>query len=78
MDLGLKGKVALITGPALARRLQRYGRQSTSLPIHTPVRARFVMRDRTLVEGTKGLGQSVHPIQSMPRARPRNTPNRHG
>jgi dihydroorotase len=42
------------------------------LPIHTLVRGRFVMRERALVEGTRGWGRSVHTIQRMPRATPRN------
>ena len=36
------------------------------LPIHTLVRGRFVMKDRTLVSATKGWGRSVHAIQAMP------------
>ena len=43
------------------------------LPIHTIVRGRFVMRDRTLDEGTRGHGRSVHTIQKMPAATPQNT-----
>ena len=35
------------------------------LPLHTLVRGRFVMKDRTLVEGTRGWGRSVHKIQHM-------------
>jgi dihydroorotase len=31
------------------------------------------MRDRTLVDGTRGHGRSVHVIQQMPPATPRNT-----
>jgi dihydroorotase len=45
-----------------------HGRPVTGLPIHTLVRGRFVMRDRTLVPGTKGWGRSVHAIQHMPPA----------
>ena len=36
------------------------------LPIHTLVRGRFVMRDRTLVADMRGWGRSVHAIQAMP------------
>ena len=43
------------------------------LPIHTLVRGRFVMRDRALADGTRGHGRSVHTIQQMPAAMPRNT-----
>lgn len=42
------------------------GRKVKGLPIHTIVRGRFVMKDRTLVAETKGWGQSVHTIQHMP------------
>ena len=44
----------------------------TGLPIHTLVRGRFVMRDRALVPGTEGWGQSVGRVQRMPEPRPRN------
>jgi dihydroorotase len=50
-----------------------HGRKVKGLPIHTIVRGRFVMRDRTLVEATRGHGRSVHAIQQMPAATPRNT-----
>lgn len=50
-----------------------HGRKVQGLPIHTIVRGRFVMRDRTLVEATRGHGRSVHTIQQMPAAAPRNT-----
>ena len=49
-----------------------HGRAVTGLPIHTLVRGRFVMRDRTLVADTRGWGRSVHPIQRMPPAAVRN------
>jgi dihydroorotase len=52
-----------------------HGRRVTGLPIHTLVRGRFVMKDRTLVEGTRGWGRSVHTIQQMPQASPKNTDN---
>jgi dihydroorotase len=50
-----------------------HGRPVRGLPIHTLVRGRFVMRDRTLVPGTRGWGRSVHTIQRMPEAAPHNT-----
>jgi dihydroorotase len=50
-----------------------HGMKAKGLPIHTLVRGRFVMRDRMLVEGTRGHGRSVHTIQQMPSATPRNT-----
>jgi dihydroorotase len=49
-----------------------HGRAVTGLPIHTLVRGRFVMRDRTLVDATKGWGRSVHAIQHMPPAKVRH------
>jgi dihydroorotase len=42
------------------------------LPVHTILRGRFVMRDRTLVQGTKGWGRSVHDKQTMPAPTVRN------
>ena len=48
------------------------GRQVKGLPIHTLVRGRFVMKDRTLVSETKGWGRSVHTIQEMPKPAVRN------
>jgi dihydroorotase len=50
-----------------------HGRKVKGLPVHTIVRGRFVMRDRTLVDGTRGHGRSVHAIQQMPAPSPRNT-----
>jgi dihydroorotase len=50
-----------------------HGRRVKGLPIHTLVRGRFVMRDRVLMDGTQGWGRSVHTIQTMPPANPRNS-----
>jgi dihydroorotase len=50
-----------------------HGRKVKGLPVHTIVRGRFVMRDRTLVDGTRGHGRSVHTIQEMPAPSLRNT-----
>jgi dihydroorotase len=50
-----------------------HGRKATALPIHTLVRGRFVMKDRALQENARGSGRSVHAIQTMPPAAPRNT-----
>ena len=50
-----------------------HGRPVKGLPIHTIVRGRFIMRDRTLMPGTAGWGHSVHAIQRMPQPHPRNT-----
>lgn len=49
-----------------------HGRKVKGLPVHTIVRGRFVMRDRTLVPATKGWGRSVHTIQEMPAPAVRN------
>lgn len=49
-----------------------HGRAVSGLPMHTIVRGRFVMRDRVLVQDTGGWGRSVHAIQEMPEACPRN------
>src|SRR5271168_5578612 len=48
------------------------GRRVKGLPVHTLVRGRFIMKDRTLVDGVRGWGRSVHSIQRMPAPRPRN------
>ena len=50
-----------------------HGREVMGLPIHTLVRGRFVMRDRTLVATARGWGRSVHRIQEMPVPVLRNT-----
>jgi dihydroorotase len=42
------------------------GRRIKGLPVHTLVRGRFVMKNRTLMEGARGWGRSVHTIQNMP------------
>ncbi|MBO9197005.1 allantoinase AllB [Rhizobium sp. 16-449-1b] len=43
-----------------------HGMKATALPIHTIVRGRFAMKDRTLQDSAKGWGRSVHAIQQMP------------
>jgi dihydroorotase len=58
---------------SLSRVTPFHGRGVKGLPIHTVVRGRFVMKDRTLVAGTRGWGRSVHAIQAMPPASPNNT-----
>jgi dihydroorotase len=45
------------------------------LPIHTLVRGRFVMKNRTLAADTRGWGRSVHTIQQMPTPDVRNADN---
>ena len=42
------------------------------VPVHTLVRGRFVMRDRELVDDTRGWGRSVKAWQAMPAPAPRN------
>jgi dihydroorotase len=49
-----------------------HGRPVRGLPIHTLVRGRFVMRERALVPETRGWGRSVHTLQQLPAAAPRN------
>jgi len=49
-----------------------HGRPVRGLPVHTLVRGRLVMKDRTLVADTRGWGRSVHPLQHMPAAAPRH------
>jgi dihydroorotase len=60
---------------SLSRITPFQGQRVKGLPIHTLVRGRFVMKDRTLAPETRGWGRSVHTIQRMPPARPRNTDN---
>jgi dihydroorotase len=48
------------------------GRRIKGLPVHTLVRGRFVMKNRTLMDGTRGWGRSVHTIQNMPAPRVQN------
>ena len=48
------------------------GRRIKGLPVHTLVRGRFVMKNRTLMEGARGWGRSVHTIQNMPAPRVQN------
>jgi dihydroorotase len=51
---------------SLSRITPFHGRRVTGLPIHTLVRGRFVMQERSLVAGTRGWGRSVHDIQNLP------------
>ncbi len=50
-----------------------HGMKATAQPIHTLVRGRFVMKNRVLQTDARGWGRSVHSIQAMPPAMPRNT-----
>lgn len=49
-----------------------HGMKATALPIHTIVRGRFAMKNRTLQDDAKGWGRSVHAIQQMPTPDVRN------
>jgi dihydroorotase len=49
-----------------------HGREVRGLPLHTLVRGRFVMRDRTLVAAARGWGRSVHALQRLPAPAPCN------
>jgi dihydroorotase len=43
-----------------------HGRPAKGLPVHTLVRGKFIMRERTLMPDARGWGRSVHSIQDMP------------
>lgn len=58
----------------LSRITPFHGRPVKGLPLHTLVRGRFVMKDRTLT-GTRGWGRSVHAIQHLPAPMLRNADN---
>ena len=60
---------------SLSRITPFHGRKVKGLPVHTLVRGRFVMKDRTLMPATRGWGRSVHAIQNLPPARLNNTDN---
>ena len=49
------------------------GMKVVGKPVHTLVRGRFVMKDRSVVEDSRGWGASVRRIQHMPAPQPRNT-----
>ncbi|MGU3401194.1 allantoinase AllB [Brucellaceae bacterium D45D] len=48
------------------------GMKAKALPIHTLVRGKLVMKNRTLQEDARGWGCSVHAIQEMPAPEPRH------
>jgi dihydroorotase len=75
VDLGRQWTIDDARLQSLSKITPFHGRRVTGLPIHTLVRGRFVMKDRTLVSGTRGWGRSVHLIQQMPPAAPKNTDN---
>ena len=57
---------------SLSRITPFHGRKVKGLPVHTLVRGRFVMKDRTLQSGARGWGRSVHAIQNLPPPRVQN------
>lgn len=73
VDLGLDWTIDDAALRSRSKITPWHGRAVRGLPRHTLVRGRFVMRDRTLVEDTRGWGRSVHTIQAMPAPAPRNT-----
>lgn len=60
---------------SLSRITPFHGRTVKGLPVHTLVRGRFVMKDRTLMPATRGWGRSVHTIQNLPPPRLNNIDN---
>jgi dihydroorotase len=60
---------------SLSRITPFHGYGVKGLPVHTLVRGRFIMKDRTLMSGTRGWGRSVHAIQNLPAPQPKNTDN---
>jgi len=73
VDLGRRWTIDDAKLQSRSRITPWHGYAVTGLPLHTLVRGRFVMRDRTLVSETRGWGRSVHAIQQMPQPVPRNT-----
>ena len=71
----LKARASIDQGAlqSLAKISPWHGRAVQGLPMHTLVRGRFVMRDRKMVDGVSGWGQSVKTVQRMPAPKPRNT-----
>ena len=51
---------------SLSRITPFHGMRVKGLPIHTLVRGRFVMKDRTLMKDARGWGRSVHTLQMLP------------
>src|SRR5499427_6591359 len=72
VDLGRKWTIDDAALQSRSKITPWHGRPVRGLPAHTLVRGRFVMRDRALVADTRGWGRSVHAIQRLPDAAPRN------
>jgi dihydroorotase len=60
---------------SLSRITPFHGMTVKGLPIHTLVRGRFVMKDRTLMTDARGWGRSVHTLQNLPAPQLKNTDN---
>lgn len=60
---------------SLSRITPFHGMRVKGLPIHTLVRGRFVMKDRTLMTDARGWGRSVHTLQTLPEPALKNTDN---
>ena len=60
---------------SLSRITPFHGRKVKGLPMHTLVRGRFVMKNRTLMSDTRGWGRSVHVVQNLPPPRINNADN---
>ncbi len=72
VDLGREWTLDDARLQSLSKITPFHGRRVKGLPLHTLVRGRFVMKDRTLVPATRGWGRSVHAIQQLPPPRPQN------
>lgn len=75
VDLGREWSIDDAKLQSLSRITPFHGRPVKGLPVHTLVRGRFIMKDRSLMPGTRGWGRSVHAIQNMPPPLPKNTDN---
>ena len=73
VDLGREWTIDDAKLQSLSKITPFHGRRVKGLPIHTLVRGRFVMKDRTLVSSTRGWGRSVHAIQNLPPPALKNT-----
>ncbi|WP_018411406.1 allantoinase AllB [Methyloversatilis thermotolerans] len=73
VDMGLKSLVSQKSLQSVSKISPWHGRPVQGAPVHTLVRGRFVMRNRSLIEDAAGWGVSVKGIQKMPTPRPRHT-----
>jgi dihydroorotase len=72
VDLGKSWTVDDAKLQSLSKISPWHGRKIKGLPVHTLVRGKFVMRDRTLNAEARGWGRSVHTLQEMPAPEVRN------